>query len=175
MINTFIIILTLVVVVAGCGGFRSASDGAKSSPTPVSTPAQPKKVVDLPALLGKSRDEMVKIVGKEPKRESAGLYIDWDVELGTVHVNYDIKKVPTRYNFSFQTQAVGSQLLMGTETPDQLAGMAGIDLQGKTPTGTGMYPTIEGLTINGKTVKVVFGTVREKYNSVTIELEPTPK
>lgn len=171
--RTILPIFALLIAVLGCGLFRNDSKVASNNePASTSSPTAPVKAVDMPSLIGKSRDEIKKIVPAQPKRES-DLFVEWDLPQGNLEVNYH-KGKQSRISFIFTPVSFGSQTISGFDSADKLGDLVGIDVHGKTPTSTvsDSFVTYEKLPLNGKPVKdVKFNIVSNRFTGVAINLE----
>lgn len=166
-------IFALSIAVLGCGLFRNDSKVASNNePAVTASPAAPAKAVDMPSLIGKSRDEIKKIVGVEPKAETDP-FIEWYLPQGHLEVSYNNKGKQRRISFSFKPVSVGSQTISGFDSADKLGDLVGVDVHGKSPTSTiSTFYIYEGLQLNGKAVKdVTFSTTSDQFDSVAINLE----
>src|SRR5438552_10427215 len=91
-IGRIVPILILLVSVLSCGRFGS------------SNVAKPTQVVDIPAMIGKSRQEIREMVGIPPVEMSPSLpYLDqWYLAEGVLYVNYDNGKLDgISYNLKY--------------------------------------------------------------------------
>jgi hypothetical protein len=150
---------------AGCGTTNAAAANAKA-------PERPKKEVDIPALLGKSRKEINTTLGKP---SSTGAYSDtWDFEAGGLTVHYDTKKTDEVSFYAYEAKmiSIGGQVAHGFAKYEPIGDLTGVDVTGKTPTssdtGDTGYTRFENMQVNGQNVhEVSFSKVSGKYTGMT--------
>jgi hypothetical protein len=165
MKNT-ILLLSLVICVLGCNRVTAPPVNSNLANTSA-TPAQPVKVVDLPSLVVKSRDEIKEIVRGVPTRETPDS-LEYSFPQCDLTIQYT-KDKPSRISFSFKMFLVGDRTMSGTNTADQLGDMVRIDVHGQTPTSTNGPFHIYEQAIGGKKVAVTFHKIGDQFTSVAIE------
>ena len=127
----------------------------RAEPVASPSPAAPKKIIDVPALLGKSRDEVKGLLGP-PKYEAEVWGLDYQFEFGSAHLNFKKGKFD-----QILAEAGGPHLRINFETAEQAGDFFGLDLRGTAPANVYDWGTIyENLTINGVKVKSVAFTKR---------------
>jgi len=161
--------LLLVICVLGCSKF--GPDTASTSNTSANNSApkiEPKKMIDVPSLLGKSTDEVKKIVGSEPKDESA-YTVNWSVK-DSYDLGVDLDKGKAKaVNFALPGG-------LGADKPEQIAVLAGVDLAGKTPDfHTESFTSYKGLKVGSGTAEATFHQIGETFRSVRLEMEKAEK
>lgn len=160
--------LLLVICVLGCNKFGpdAATTSNSNAVNTNAAPAKPVKVVDLPAMVGKSRDEIKKMLDATPKHEEP--WLEYSLPQGDLTIQFD-KKKPSMLTFDFKAVSVGSATISGTDSADQLATMAGIDVTGKTPTYTSESFENYDYDVGGKKAEVSFHKIGGKFSSVSLE------
>ena len=146
-------------------GPATASTSNTNSTNSNTAPAKPVKVVDLPAMVGKSRDEIKKMISATPKHEDP--WLEYDLPEGYVNIQFTKEKA-SDLSFRFNPRSIGSATISGTATADQMGTMAGIDVNGKTPKHTS--ESFEGYEyeVGGKKVEVTFQKVSNAYSGVSM-------
>ena len=161
--------LLLVLCLVGCGksGPDTSSTSNSTNNSAAKAPSKPVKQLDVPSLIGKSKDEVKTIVGSEPKAEMPA-ELEWRItDKYDLDVNFDkggkAKDV---------TYALPSGLNMGTKTAEEMATLAGIDLAGKKPDSDFESFTIyKGIPVSGGTAEAWFNKISETFRSVRLEVE----
>ena len=159
--------LLLVFCVLGCNKFgpNTSSTSNANSANANTAPAKPVKVVDMPAMVGKSRDEIKKMVAATPKHEDP--WLEYELPEGDLTIQFT-KAKPSDLSFRFKWISFGDASISGTDTADQLGTMTGINVSGKTPTyNTESFESYD-YEIGGKKTEVTFHKVSGKYSSVAI-------
>ena len=121
-----------------------------------SNPTKPTQVVDLPPMVGKSLEEMKAMFGPSKER---GVCHQWDLPEGELSVCYQsgdpTKKLMKTLSYSFPPAPLfAPRIAVGT--PEEMAALVNIDLQGRKPDteirGAYIY---DDLILNGKAVEDV--------------------
>src|SRR5881397_3929371 len=73
-LGTVVVLMTLLLFIISCDRFNGSSNGAK-----------PTQVVDLPSMIGKSREEITKMVGIPPYKDDS-LGPVWELPEGRLSV-----------------------------------------------------------------------------------------
>ena len=156
-----IILLTLAVL--GCGRFGAGTETGSNAAKTNAAPASAGKAVDMPSLVGKSPEDIKKIVGTEPRFETP--YLSFDLPQGTLTVDYAKGKQTT---IGFDAKAPGF------DSAEKLGDVVGIDVKGKTESNaSGEYHYYEGLGAGGKALpQVTFHKAGDKFDHVSIDVEP---
>jgi hypothetical protein len=150
-----LLILALTLAVLSCGQSRNNSE--------ITT--RPKKLIDVPQLMGKSPDEVKSFIGREPKK----------VEGNEQHYAFDELEI---CGLEFKNGKFNSITLEGSkftfETPEQLGDFFGIDVRGQTSRDLGSMVYFQDPTING--VKIHHVSFRKRddgrgYNGLIFEVE----
>ena len=159
--------LLLVVCALGCSKFGpdTASTSNANSANTNAAPAKPVKVVDMPAMVGKSRADIKKMVEAAPKNEEP--WLEYKLPQGDLTIQFT-KEKPSRLTFDFKAVSIGDATISGLDTADNLATMAGIDVSGKTPTYTSESFENFDYEIGGKKTEVSFHKISGRYTSVSI-------
>jgi hypothetical protein len=160
--------LLLVILALGCNKFgpgASSTSDTNSNANSNAAPAKIAKVVDLPATIGKTKDEIKKMVSATPKAEEP--WLEYDLPEGYLTVQFT-KQKPSSVSFRFKSISVGDAPISGTDTAEQLGTMTGIDVSGKTATfNTESFENYD-YDAGGKKAEVTFHKVSGKYSSVSI-------
>src|SRR5688572_33186686 len=100
-------IVLLVVSLLGCNksGPATASNANTNSANTNAAPAKPVKVIDMAGMVGKSRDEIKKMVSAAPKHEDP--WLEYDLPEGYVTIQFT-KEKPSDLSFRFNPRSVGS-------------------------------------------------------------------
>jgi hypothetical protein len=163
--------ILLVVCVLGCNKFgpdtasTSNSDAANVKPAP----AAPVKVVDLPAAMGKSADDIKKMIDGTPTHEDP--WLEYSLPQAELTFMFDKQKKAKDATFKFKPVSFGGATLSGTGTAEQLGTMAGIDIKGKTPNSTSSLADTYEQEIGGKKAEVVFYRTGDTFNTVMIHVK----
>ena len=128
---------------------------------------KPTQVVDLPAMIGKSRPEITKMVGISPYKDE-NIAADWQLPEGRL-TDFDTLKNPSIYYKlnSYSDFDPGR----GVASPEEMAALVRIDLQGRQPEtiqdGSLLY---RDLSVNGKTLDlyIYFEKSDKRYMGVSI-------
>jgi len=167
--NKILPFLLLIIASLGCGNSGSNSASVSNS-TNSSNVAAPKitKLVDLPATIGKSKDDIKKMIPDPPKKEDPWL----EYSLPDYDLTFRFDKGKADYaNFAFKSITVGSSTISGLDTAEQIGTMAGVDIKGKTPKSTGDLADTYEYEIGGKKAEISFYKIRGKFSSVMINPE----
>ncbi len=145
-LRTVVILVALLLSIISCDRFNSRSKGAK-----------PTQVVDLPSMIGKSREEITKIVGIPPYKEDS-LGPVWELPEGRLSV---FKKENGETSFiSYSLK----QSYSGFVSPEEMAKLVNIDVQRRKPReiykGTHIY---DDVMANGKTFDVAVDKEGGRY------------
>ena len=161
--------LLLIILALGCNKFgpgaTTTSNTNSANANSNAAPAKIAKVVDLPATIGKTKDEIKKMVSATPKAEEP--WLEYDLPEGYLTVQFT-KQKPSSVSFRFKSISVGDASISGTDTADQLGTMTGIDVSGKTATfNTESFENYD-YDVGGKKAEVTFHKVSGKYSSGSI-------
>lgn len=126
---------------------------------------KPTQVVDLPSMIGKSREEIEKMVGIPAAREdSAGIH--WVLPEGRVKVD-KITPGSISYNLKSYSDFAPDR---GVASPEEMAALVNIDIQGRQPEklrdGIVAY---RNLSVNGKTLDLHIKQSDNRYMDAWIE------
>ena len=159
--------LLLVICVLGCNKFGPDNGSSSNSNAANRNAAPPKiaKLFDLSATIGKSKDEIKKMVSGTPTHEDP--WLEYSLETYELTFKFDKGKAADA-TFTFKPVSIGNASISGTDTAEQLATMAGIDIKGKTPKSTTVLGDTYELEIGGKKVDVSLYKVQDKFNAVMI-------
>ena len=161
--------LLLIICVLGCNKFgpdTSSTSSSNSSANANAAPGKPVKVVDLPATIGKSKEQIKKMINGTPTHEDP--WLQYDLPEGSLTFRFDKGKA-SYANFSFKAIRIGDASISGTDTGDQLATMAGIDIGGKTPTYNQESFENYDYEVAGKKAEVSFHKIAGKFTSMSLE------
>ena len=135
-------VLILLLFVLSCGRFTSAP--------------KPTQVVDLPSMFGKSLTEMTAILGPSTNR---GICHGWTLPEGILSVCYESENSAkeTMSSISYDLiQHLAFAPRSGIGSPEEMAPLVNIDLQGRKPDVEFMGGYSYDLILNGKAVYVAF-------------------
>ena len=156
--------MLLVIYVLGCNSVTAPPSNLNLVNTNPA-PDKPVKVVDLPSIIGKSRDEIKMMVRGVPTGDDP---LEYSFPQGKVTIQFT-KDKPRSISFNFKTNSVGDSTVLGTDRADQLGDIVGIDVHGKTPNSINGPLYIYEQEIGGKKVRLVFKHGGGKFSSVIIE------
>ena len=163
-------LLLLFICALGCNRFgpdtgsTTNSNSASNSKRPPATLA---KVIDLPATIGKTKDELKAMVSGTPTHEDP--WLEYTLETSELTFMFDTKtKKASDATLKFKRISFGDASISGTDTAEQLATMAGVDIKGKTPTSTSPLADTYDQQIGGKKGEVVIYHTNGKYDTVMI-------
>ena len=127
---------------------------------------KPTQVVDLPAMIGKSRQEITKMVGIPPYKEhSPDAY--WELPEGRLSVFDNVKSPSINYNLKSYSDFDPDR---GVASPEEMAALVNIDIQGRQPEkirdGVVAY---RNLSVNGKTLDLYIKMSDKRYMGAWIE------
>ena len=137
--------------------------------TPVSkAPAAVTKVVDMAALVGKTRDELKTSIKETPAHDTDTV-ISWNLPRGVLKATFTRGK-QDEISFSFPTGKTRPTGSADFTTPEKIGDLVGIDLHGKTPASSkGESVDYGPMEIGGKKVKSLSVTKNfGVYNVLTI-------
>jgi hypothetical protein len=151
--KNLLLILLLSLSVLSCNLLTRRDSPSTVQPTPSPSPVAPKKIVDVPSLIGKTPDEVKSIIGLTPK-------------IGTDFTSKGVRHRDYKYEFrdigtasiKFKNEKFdGFFIILDKfifDTPEQLGDFFGVDVRGKTPPTT-VDDTVfyEDLKFNGVNVK----------------------
>jgi hypothetical protein len=159
--------LLLILCVLACGKF-GARENANVGNSANVKPEPPKavKVVDLPATIGKSKDEISKMINSTPAHEDP--WLEYSLPEGDLTFQFDKGKA-AKATFRFKAIRVGDASISGTDTAEQIATMTGVDIKGKTPKSEGALADTYEQDINGKKAEIRFYRTLGKFDSVMID------
>ncbi len=145
-LGTVVVLVTLLLSIISCDRFNVRSTGAK-----------PTQVVDLPSLIGKSRQEITELVGIPPYKDDS-IAIDWELPEGTLAV-FKKENGETRF-ISYRLKKPYS----GFVSPEGMANLVNIDVQPRKPEVNrhGHHSYID-ISVNGKTFDVVIDNEGGRY------------
>lgn len=161
------VLMILVAVVMGCNRIGKDSGPVSNTAANTNSSAKPvKKLVDLPALLGKSVDEMNTILGQ---KQTQKLYsVDYEIENGSVYAQYDNNtKKQTVLKFTFKETEIDGKKVRGFVTSKDLERAVGLDLTG-TPEMSEYEEVRKDYMINGKKCDVTVKKMLEAYTAVSL-------
>lgn len=165
------VLCLLMVVVAGCGqigGSKTTNSTNNSMSNRTSeSPAQPKiaKIFDMPSLLGKSSDEIGKVLNQRPAKEDTTSTF-YDLPEGTLQVGYD-KGRQTIISFESKVKNESSLKMPGFRFAEELGNAVGIDIKGE-PLTIGNDDEYKGFEINGKKCDLKVKKLAGSYGSISI-------
>jgi hypothetical protein len=105
------------------------------------------------------------MISATPKSEDPWL----EYELPEADLTFMFDKGKANHSsLRFKSISVGSASISGTDTAEQLATMAGIDIKGKTPASKSALADTYEQQINGKTASMAFYNAGGKFSSIII-------
>ena len=117
-----------------------------------------RKVVDIPALYGKTKDEVIKAVTEGKKKNDFSDWMDFEFPQGTLRVSLTKDKADS---FSFELPSYGGESLVDTQ--ENFCTLTGIDLKGKSPDTTlDTFVIYKKEKMNGSPVEITFSKQPEK-------------
>lgn len=168
MTNTLPLILLLFSALA-CGKFGPDTTSSTSNNSSNSNAEKPKlqQVVDLPATIGKTKDEIKKMVNGTPKSEDP--WLEYTLETAELTFMFDSKtKKASDSTLSFKAISFGNASILGTDTAEQLGTMAGIDVKGKTPKSVSALADTYEIEVGGKKSEADFYKLQGKFQKIMI-------
>jgi len=145
-------VIALVIVVLGCGRFQSSTGSANDGKANSAEKPVIRKVVDVPALFGKTKEEVIKAVTEGKKKNDFSDWMDFEFPQGTLRVSLTKDKAD---NFSFVLPMYGGDFLVDTQ--ENFCTLTGIDLKGKSPDSTiADWVIYEKEKMNGVPVEITF-------------------
>jgi hypothetical protein len=169
MKNTLAFLL-LVIVALGCNKFgpgaTTSSNTNSANANSNASPAKIAKVVDLPATIGKTKDEIKAMITATPKSEDP--WLEYSLPEGDLTFMFNKQKKASDSSFRFKTISIGDASISGTDTAEQIGTMTGIDIKGKTPTSTSSLADTYEQEIGGKKLECVFYHSLGKFDTVMI-------
>jgi len=159
----------MVMVALGCSKFgpnsSSTTNSANSNANSNAAPVKIAKIVDLPGTFGKTKDQIKSMISTEPKSENP--WLEYELPEATLTFMF-IKGKANHSSFRFKTISFGGASISGTDTAEQLATMAGIDIKGKTPTSTTSIADSYEQDIDGKKASIAIYHSGGKFESIII-------
>ena len=156
-----LLVIALSLAILSCNTMPTNSPSsvkATSSPSPV----LPKKLVDVPSLIGKTPEEVISIIGITPEKTFP--WADTN-SMGDLRHTYEFKDIKESVSVDFRNGKFErfhlTFLRFSFKTPEELADLFGVDLRGKTPTRTifnekeTVQVVYEGFKLNGVKVKEI--------------------
>jgi hypothetical protein len=127
---------------------------------------KPTQVVDLPAMIGKPRTEIAKMVGLPPYRDE-NMAADWQLPEGRLTVFANENKPSIYYNLTSYSDFDPDR---GVSSPEEMAALVNINIQGRQPEkirdGVVAY---RNLNVNGKTLDLYIRLSDKRYMGAWIE------
>ena len=175
--------LLLVIIALGCNKFganTTSTSNTNSASNTNAAPAKIAKVVDLPATIGKSKAGMIpiavaatKMVNGTPTHEDP--WLEYTLDLAQLTFMFGKTTKATNATLKFKSISFGDASISGTQTAEQLATMAGIDLKGKAPKSTSSLADTYEIEIGGKKAEAVIYHSNGKFDSVMIHADSIQK
>ena len=162
--------LLLIILALGCNKFgpdtASTSNTNSSNANSNAAPAKIAKVVDLPATIGKTKDEIKAMITSTPKSDDP--WLEYSLPEGDLTFMFNKQKKASDSSFRFKSISIGDASISGTDTAEQIGTMVGIDIKGKTPSSTSSLADTYTQDIGGKKLECVFYHTGGKFDSVMI-------
>jgi hypothetical protein len=160
--------LILLFLALGCNKFGPGSSTTSNSVNSNSNtaPAKIVKVVDLPATVGKTKEEIKAMITATPKSEDP--WLEYSLPEGDLTFMFNKQKKASDSSFRFKSISVGDASISGTDTAEQIGTMTGIDIKGKTPTSTSSLADTYTQEVGGKKLECVFYHSGGKFDTVMI-------
>jgi hypothetical protein len=164
------------MIALGCNKFgpnTTSTSNTNSASNTNAAPAKIAKVVDLPATIGKSKDDIKKMVNGTPTHEDP--WLEYTLDLAQLTFMFGKTTKATNATLKFKSISFGDASISGTQTAEQLATMAGIDLKGKAPKSTSSLADTYEIEIGGKKAEAVIYHSNGKFDSVMIHADSIQK
>ena len=164
-------LLLLIIVALGCNKFGpdTASTSNANSAKTNTAPATPVKVIDLLSTLGKSKDELKKMISATPTHEDP--WLEYSLPEASLTFKFNKAKKADEATFRFKSISIGDASISGTDTAEQLGALAGIDLKGKTPKSASSLADTYEFEIGGKKSDVSFYHSNGKFETIMIDVD----
>ena len=136
-LGTALVLVTLLLSIISCDRFNPRARGAK-----------PSQVVDLPSMIGKSREEITKMFGFPPYKDDI-IAVNWELPEGDLAVFKEDNGETDFISYSLK------QSYAGFVSPEEMAKLVNIDVQLRKPRK--LYKGIHAydyVSANGKTFTV---------------------
>ncbi|HQU92677.1 MAG TPA: hypothetical protein PLK77_10295 [Pyrinomonadaceae bacterium] len=144
-------VIALCLVALACGRFQNTANTPNSANANSESKAIIRKVADIPALYGKSKDEVIKMVTEGKKKNDFSDWVDFEFPQGTLQVNFTKDKADT---FKFTLPLYQGDFLVDTQ--ENLGILTGIPLASKTPdTSLDGFISFEKEKMGGSSVHIV--------------------
>lgn len=141
-LGTAAVLVTLLLSITSCNRFNGP---------------KPTQVVDLPSMIGKSPEEITKMVGIPPSKDDSG-NVEWELPEGSLSV----RKNDGQIGYSLK------QSYSGFASSKEMAGLVNIDVQTrKAIDGRGLQ-SYEHISVNGKTFNLLVILGGQGYYSALI-------
>ena len=142
-LGTAAVLVTLLLSITSCNRFNDP---------------KPTQVVDLPSMIGKSREEITKMVGTPPNKEDSGV-VEWELPEGRLSV----RKNDGEIGYSLK------QSYSGFASSKEMAELVNINVQSrKVNNGRGLQ-YYEHISVNGKTLDLYIRLSDKRYMGAWIE------
>lgn len=150
-LGTVVVLVTLLLSIISCDRFNGSSNGAK-----------PTQVVDLASMIGKSRQEITKMVGIPPYKDDS-IAVQWELPEGTLAV---FKEENGETSFiSYRLKKPYS----GFVSSKEMAELVNIDVQRRKPeVNRHGHHSYNDISVNGKTFDLVIDNEGGRYADVRI-------
>jgi hypothetical protein len=149
-LGTVVVLVTLLSIIS-CDRFNGRSNGAK-----------PTQAVDLPSMIGKSRQEITKMVGIPPYKDDS-IAVDWELPEGTLSVFKEENGETDFISYALKKQ------YSGFVSPEEMAKLVNIDVQRRKPRV--LYKGIhsyDDVSVNGKTFDLALDKEGGRYPNARI-------
>ena len=124
---------------------------------------KPTQVVDLPSMIGKSRQEIEKMVGMPPYKEENSV-ADWDLPEGRLSVFRESGGI--YYNLKSYSDFAPDR---GVASPEEMAALVNVGIQGRQPEKLHDRVAYRNLSVNGKTLDLYIIVSDQRYMGAWIE------
>lgn len=142
--GTVAALLILLLSLVSCKLFESHADGPK-----------PTQIVDLPSFIGKSRDEITKMVGSTPSKLS-DTETDWELLEGTLSIRKE-KGKPDNITYLIRKP------YYGFATPPEMAALVNIDVKPRKVNEGRGWRSYDDISVSGKTFDLALDNWDGRY------------
>ena len=150
-IGTVVVLVTLLLSIISCDRFSSRSKGPK-----------PTQVLDLPSMIGKSRQEITKLVGVPPYKDDM-MSVNWELPEGTLAVFKETNGETDFISYSLKKS------YSGFVSSAEMAEVVNIDVQRRKPeVNRHGHHSYNHISVNGKTFHLVIDNEGGRFADVRI-------
>lgn len=173
-------LLMLLAAVLGCGRFQSGTANSNSAVNSAnsSAPSAVTKVADVTSLVGKSKDEVKRLVTGGRVTYDPSDAISYEFPQGELSFNWN-DAIDNPITFTLPMASAGGESYSLGDTAERLGEYIGVDLKGKTPTKKYDFMTeYDGGTMNGKKVTITLTPTesgKDLYREIKVTTPKQPR